>query len=85
MPLFVGLSVVPYVYYKEPLVEQDPRAVRVLAASTAGLLTRLGTGPVLAASALTPGRTAIPGTGQMLQPVAPLPTGPHPAPTLTDN
>jgi membrane fusion protein (multidrug efflux system) len=76
-PLFVGLSVVPYIYYKKPLVEEDPRAVQALAVSTAGLLgSPHGQGPLLAASALFPGRTAIPGKGQMLQPMAPLPTGP---------
>jgi membrane fusion protein (multidrug efflux system) len=74
--LFDGLSVVPYVYYKKPLVEHDPRAVRVLAASTVGLLGSPGQGPLLAAAAVFPGRTAIPGKGRMLQSVAPLPTGP---------
>jgi len=76
-PLFVGLSVEPYVYYKKPLVERDPRTIRVFAASTAGLLgSPLGPGPFLAASAFLPGRIDIPGKGQRLQTVAPLPTGP---------
>jgi membrane fusion protein, multidrug efflux system len=75
--LFDGLSVVPFVYYKKPLVEEDPRAVRVLAASSAGLLGSPAVpGPFLAASALFPGRTEIPGKGQRLQPEALLPTGP---------
>src|SRR5262249_25856607 len=65
-PLFAGLSVVPYVYYKRPLIEEDPRAVRVLPASTAGLLASpAGQGPLLAASALYPGRTDISGKGRM--------------------
>jgi membrane fusion protein (multidrug efflux system) len=44
-PLFAGLSVVPYVYYKRPLVDRD-----------------------------------IPGKGQRLQPLTPLPKGPQPSP-----
>ncbi len=81
-PLFAGLSVVPYVYYKKPLLKEDPKAVRALAASTAGLLgSPLGQGPFLAASALVPGRTDIPGSGQKLQAQAFLPTAPpHPRP-----
>jgi membrane fusion protein (multidrug efflux system) len=76
-PLFAGLSVVPYVYYKRPLVETDMRALRVLAGSTPGLLASpSGQGPFLAAFALFPGRTDIPGKGQMLQPTAALPTAP---------
>ena len=76
-PLFVGLSVTPYVYYKKPLVEQNPQAVRVLAASTVGLLgSPSGQGPFLATSALIPGRIDIPGKGHKLQPTAPLPTAP---------
>ena len=76
-PLFAGLSVVPYVYYKKPLVKEDPKAVRTLAASTLGLLgSPLGQGPFLAASALVPGRTDIPGRGQKLQSLALLPTAP---------
>jgi membrane fusion protein (multidrug efflux system) len=76
-PLFAGLSVVPYVYYKKPLVKEDPRAVRVLAASTVGLLgSPFGQGPFLAASALVPGRTDIPGRGQKLQSLGSLPTAP---------
>jgi membrane fusion protein (multidrug efflux system) len=76
-PLFPGLSVVPYVYYKKPIIEEDPWAVRALPASTVGLLgSPSGQGPLLAASALFPGRTDIPGKGRMLQSMAPLPSGP---------
>jgi hypothetical protein len=75
--LFVGLSVVPYVYYKKPLLTEDPRAVRVLAASTVGLLGSPNVqGSLLAASAQVPGRTDIPGAGQKLQPLASLPKAP---------
>jgi membrane fusion protein (multidrug efflux system) len=76
-PLFAGLSAVPYVYFKKPLVKEDPKAVRALAASTVGLLgSPLGQGPILAASALVPGRTDIPGRGQKLQTLGSLPTAP---------
>jgi membrane fusion protein (multidrug efflux system) len=76
-PLFVGLSVEPFVEYKKPLVKEDPLAVRALAPSTVGLLgSPSGQGPLLAASALWPGRTDIPGRGQKLQPPASLPVAP---------
>jgi membrane fusion protein, multidrug efflux system len=76
-PLFAGLSVTPYVYYKKPLLEQDPRAIGALAASTVGLLASpSGQGPLPGATALVPGRTEIPGKGQKLQPLATLPGAP---------
>jgi membrane fusion protein (multidrug efflux system) len=76
-PLFVGVSVEPHVYYKKPVVTEDPRAIRALAANTVGLLNSLvGQGPLLAASALVPGITDLPGAGQKLQPQAALPSGP---------
>jgi membrane fusion protein, multidrug efflux system len=75
-PLFVGLSVEPYVYYKEPPDNKIAnKALRVLGASTVGLMASpQGQGPLLAASAVFPGR--IPNNaGKVLQSLYPLPQG----------
>jgi membrane fusion protein (multidrug efflux system) len=79
LTLFVGLSVVPYVYYKKPLVQENPLMARALAASSVALLGAPGgPGPWLACSAVASGKTGIPGAGQRLQPQAALPGTPPP-------
>jgi membrane fusion protein (multidrug efflux system) len=74
VPLFVGLSVEPYVYYNKPLVEKPlPPSIFVSAAGQAGGLPNLWQVGWVAETII---KTEIPGKGRKLQTVATLPEGP---------